>query len=139
MYDNYYTKQAGGGMMPVFSGRRYQRGHGVGQMLGNLFGKYIVPFAKNLGKQALGNVLHSGAEIASDVVAGKKFKDSLKTHSLEAINKTLLGALNQSSNASPSVGQQSRATPSESVKKRKKKHNINQKSKRRRRRADIFG
>jgi len=42
LYRDYYTTQRGGGM-PVFAGRHYQRGHGIGQVLGGLFKRFVVP------------------------------------------------------------------------------------------------
>jgi hypothetical protein len=48
MYEDYYKRQTGG-EMPVFVGRRHQRGHGLGSILGSLF-RGVVPFIKrNIG------------------------------------------------------------------------------------------
>jgi len=43
LYWDYYATQRGGGGMPVFSRRRYQHGHGIGQALGGLFKHFVVP------------------------------------------------------------------------------------------------
>ena len=36
MYEDYYTGQVGGNI-PLFHGARYQRGHGLGNVIGGLF------------------------------------------------------------------------------------------------------
>jgi len=44
MYEDYYTGQVGGNM-PVFRGVRYQRGHGVGNVISGLFRRvWCFPF-----------------------------------------------------------------------------------------------
>jgi hypothetical protein len=54
-YHDYYIHQAGKGY-PVFAGRRYQRGHGLGSIFGGLF-KAAMPLlkkgAKTLEREAL--------------------------------------------------------------------------------------
>lgn len=60
--------------MPVFQGSRGQRGHGFGSVLSGLF-RSAMPMLKRIGKQAL----KTGAHIASDMLAGKKFGDAART------------------------------------------------------------
>jgi DnaJ-class molecular chaperone len=59
-YHDYCIHQAGKGY-PVFAGRRYQRGHGLGSIFGGLF-KAAVPLlkkgAKTLEREALKTVLN---------------------------------------------------------------------------------
>lgn len=69
-YIDYYAKQAGSGL-PSFVGVRYQRGSGF---WGTLFSRAILPAVKFLGKQALS----TGVNVASDMIEGEKFKDSIK-------------------------------------------------------------
>ena len=61
-YHDYYMHQAGKGY-PVFAGRRYQRGHGLGSIF-----KAAIPLLKReqrpLGREAL----ITGLNIAEDVV-----------------------------------------------------------------------
>lgn len=45
MYEDYYTGQVGGNM-PVFRGARYQRGHGLGNVIGGLFRRVVLPFLR---------------------------------------------------------------------------------------------
>ena len=79
LHEDYYTKQSEG-ELPVFYGARTQRGHGIGSVLGGLFGRAL-PFLKSgaeiLGKQAL--------NVATDVIDGKSFKESAKDRLKEGI------------------------------------------------------
>jgi len=43
MYEDYYTGHVGGNI-PVFRGARYQRGHGLGNVIGGLFRRVVLPF-----------------------------------------------------------------------------------------------
>ena len=45
MYEDYYTGPVGGNM-PVFRGSRLQRGHGLGNVIGGLFRRVVLPFLK---------------------------------------------------------------------------------------------
>ena len=78
-YEQYYADQCGNGMN-VFHGARGQRGHGVGSVLSGLF-RSALPMIKNIGKQAL----QTGLNVATDVVQGNSFKDSLRKHVPEGI------------------------------------------------------
>ena len=73
-YHDYYIHQAGKGY-PVFAGRIYQRGHGLGSIFGGLF-KTALPVlkkgAKTLGREAL----KMGLNIAGDVVQGRNIKQA---------------------------------------------------------------
>jgi hypothetical protein len=73
-YEQYYADQCGNGMN-VFQGARGQRGHGLGSVLSGLF-RSALPMLKNIGKQAL----QTGLSVATDVVQGNSFKDSLRKH-----------------------------------------------------------
>ena len=61
--------------MNVFHGARGQRGHGEGSVLSGLF-RSALPMITNIGKQAL----QTGLNVATDVVQGNSFKDSLGKH-----------------------------------------------------------
>ena len=52
MYEDYYTGQMGGNM-PVFPGARYQRGHGLGNVIGGLFRRVVLPFLQRSTKDVL--------------------------------------------------------------------------------------
>ena len=71
-YEQYYADQCGSGMN-VFQGARGQRGHGLGSVLSGLF-RSALPMIKNFGKQAL----QTGINVATNVVEGNSFKDSLR-------------------------------------------------------------
>jgi len=81
--------------MPVFRGRRYQRGHGIGNVLGGLFRRVVgflgtrgMNFLKQNRGAAVSNLLKTGVNIVKDVRSGKKVKDTLKTRIPEGIKQT---------------------------------------------------
>jgi len=99
LYEDYYAHQSGSGMI-VFVGRRYQRGHGLGQSIAGLLKRFIVPFvaphAKQIGKQILSNVAKTGLEVVGDVAASKSAKESLKERVLTGIKRTVGDIVRQS-------------------------------------------
>ena len=81
-YEDYYVRQVGDGL-PVFTGGRVQRGHGLGSLFGGLI-RSAVPLIKN-GAMALGKrAFKTGLNVAGDVVAGHNLKDSAKRRVKEA-------------------------------------------------------
>ena len=76
MYEEYYLNQGGRGL-PAFAGARYQRGHGLGNMLRTLT-KVALPFLKKgvtkVGKQAL----RTSMAIAGDLMQGQNVKKAAK-------------------------------------------------------------
>jgi len=96
-YYNFLTRRGGqiGYGMPVFRGRRYQRGHGIGNVLGGLFRRVVgflggrgMDFLKQNRQAAVSNLLKTGVNIVKDVSSGKKVKDTLKTRIPEGIKQT---------------------------------------------------
>jgi len=103
LYDNYYAaqqRQKGGSAMPVFVGRRRQRGHGLAQTIGGLFKRFVVPLvaphAKRIGKQILGNVAKTGMEVVGDVMGGRSVKEAVKERGLSGIKRTVSDIMHQS-------------------------------------------
>ena len=94
LYSDYYANQSGGGAMPVFVGRRHQRGHGLAQTIGGLFKRFVVPFvaphAKRIGKHILGNVAKTGMEAVGDVMEGRSVKEAVKERGLSGIKLSLI-------------------------------------------------
>ena len=77
MYD-YYTRQAGG-EIPVFVGSRYQRGHGLGSVLGGFLRRFVIPLFTIHGKTLALDALRTGMDVAEDVLGGKhRLKESAK-------------------------------------------------------------
>ena len=75
-YDDYYARQVGGAL-PYFTGARVQRGHGFGSLFSGLL-RSVAPLIRR-GAVALGKrALTTGAQIASDVVAGQNVKKAAK-------------------------------------------------------------
>ena len=79
-----HFSQRGGG----FHGMPYQRGGGLGSLFRSIF-RAILPVAKTAGRAIGKRALKAGAEMASDLVAGKNFKQSL-THRGKAAASDLL-------------------------------------------------
>jgi len=78
MYEDYYSRQVGG-EIPVFAGSRYQRGHGLGSVLGGIFRRFVVPLFTTHGKTLALDALKTGMDVAEDVLGGKdNFKESVK-------------------------------------------------------------
>ena len=132
LYEDYYANQSGSGSIPVFVGRRYQRGHGLAQTLGGLFKRYVVPLvaphAKRIGKQILGNVAKTGMEVVGDVIGGRSAKEAIKERGLSGIKRTVGDILRQSpfnvgSNSS-TARKRSYTQKTASAKRAKKKKNI---------------
>lgn len=74
--------------MPVFTGSRHQRGHGIGSILSGMF-RHILPFLKANGKNMAVNLLRTGIDVADDVFeGGKKVSDSLKDRVPQGIKRT---------------------------------------------------
>jgi len=93
-YYNMYNRVQTGGM-PVFIGRRHQRGHGIGNVLGSLLrnvvgfvGRRGMDFLKQNRQAAVRNIVKTGLDIAKDVTSGKKVKDALKTRIPQGIKQT---------------------------------------------------
>ena len=85
LYETYYLDQSGSGI-PVFSGSRGQRGHGLGSLLSGLF-RNAIPMLKR-GLATFGrHALKTGLEIANDVVDGDSLKNSAKKRVPEGIKR----------------------------------------------------
>ena len=80
-YQQYYTNQVGGGQS-IYTGRRYQRGHGLGNVLGSLF-RTVAPMlrktAVSLGKNVLRSGVSAGLRALTDIVAGAPVKTDQTT------------------------------------------------------------
>jgi len=88
LYEEYYSRQ-NGGEIPVFAGSRFQRGHGLGSILGGFFRRLVLPFFKNNGKQMLTNAVKTGLEVADDVLEGQSLKASAKKRVPAGIKRTV--------------------------------------------------
>lgn len=89
-YSCFYEQS--GGSIPIFSGAKYQRGHGIGSILSGVL-KMALPVLKkgalSLGKTAL----NTGMNIARDKLSGKSlqqsFKDNMKTAGTDLLSKAM--------------------------------------------------
>ena len=87
LYDEYYKRQSGG-EMPVFIGRRNQRGHGIGSLLSGLFRRVVMPFVRDNAKKVGASLLKTGMNIMGDVMSGKNLKESAKEHVPQGLKRT---------------------------------------------------
>ena len=94
-YLDYYVNQAGGDM-PAFVGARYQKGHGLGNILRTLT-RFALPMIKKgvkvIGKQAL----KTGLDVAGDMMAGEPVKKAAK----HRISQGLKNLINQQGKGGP--------------------------------------
>ena len=77
-----------------FVGIPYQRGTGLGSLFRGLF-RTILPVAKSVGKTVGRTALSTGAEIASDVLAGKDLKEAAELRGRAAASNLLDQAVNK--------------------------------------------
>ena len=96
LYEDYYSRQVGG-EIPVFVGSRYQRGHGLGSILGGLFRRFVIPLFKTHGKTMALDALRTGMNVAEDVLGGGRgLKESVKKRVPEGIKRTAQSLVGQS-------------------------------------------
>ena len=132
IYDDYYLRQAGHGM-PIFVGGRYQRGRGLGNILGGL-ARMVVPVLKRSGKTLLKEGLRTGIDILGDVTSGRNIKSSAKRRIKQTGSRLLKKAVNQLPQPAPPGKPQIT-----NVKKRKARSRSTPQTKRRKRTVkDIF-
>lgn len=90
-FHSYYLNQSGRGY-PVYAGRRYQRGHGLGSILGGLF-KAAAPLLKKgatfLGKEAL----KTGLNVASDALQGENVGQAIQKRAKQSGREILSRAM----------------------------------------------
>lgn len=82
LYENYYVQQSGGSL-PSFQGAPFQKGYGIGSVLGGLF-RGVLPLlkqgAKTIGKEAI----TSAALFANDLIDGHRPSSALQTRAKQA-------------------------------------------------------
>jgi len=108
MYEDYYTRQVGG-EIPVFVGSRYQRGHGLGSVLGGFLRRFVIPLFTTHGKTLALDALRTGMDVAEDVLGGKQgLKESAKKRIPEGIKRTALNLIRQSGSGTDKRGRKRR-------------------------------
>lgn len=74
--------------MSVFTGTRYQRGHGLGSILRSL-ARVAMPLVKK-GAKALGKeALKTAGQVASDAAAGRNIKLAAKQRVMERVREVV--------------------------------------------------
>lgn len=95
-FEKYYENQCGRGNQDFFKGTRYQRGHGIGNVLGSLI-RSVLPYVRrtavNAGKDIIQTGLSQSSKLIDDVVRGQPVKQAFKKRALEGgqqlVNKRL--------------------------------------------------
>ncbi len=92
-----HKSQHGGGSIPHFSGVQFQKGYGIGNVLGNLF-RNIIPIArtafkvaqpvlKKTGKNILRKGIQTGVKVIKKVGEGENIKEVLNRESRQALKE----------------------------------------------------
>ena len=117
-YREFFTRHQTGSGMPVFVGRRFQRGHGIGNVLGGLLRRVVgflgacgADFLKQNRQAAVSNLIKTGVNVVKDVSGGKKVKEALKARIPEGIKQTARELKFQSDDWQPSQQQQQPPPP----------------------------
>lgn len=108
LYRDYYNQKGGGQTpipIPVYRGQAYQKGYGIGSVIGGLF-KSFLPVLKNTalpilkcGAKSLGKTaLKTGFDILSDGIEGRNLKTSAAKNLSRAGSSLLTNALSHSTN-----------------------------------------
>ena len=80
-----------------FVGSRYQRGHGLGSVLGDLFRRFVILLFMTHGKTLALDALRTGMDVAEDVLGGKSgLKESVKKRVPGGIKRTARSLIDQS-------------------------------------------
>ena len=90
VWENYFNEQSvqhGRGLLG-FRGSQYQRGSGIGSLLGGLF-RSILPIAKNVGKTVGKQALRTATEVASDALSGRDVGEALEERAKTGAKKLL--------------------------------------------------
>ena len=132
MYETYYLNQAGFGGLPYYKGSPYQRGYGLGGILGGVM-RTIVPMLKSTGKTLLREGLKTGTGILADAIDGQNIKESASSRFRQSARR-----LARTANQHLSDRLQSNPEPRPNTIKRKRVQ-TNNKKRRVRRKRDIFG
>ena len=73
----YPVGQMGYGDLPGYRGSRYQRGYGIGSLLGSLF-RAATPLLKSGAKALVKQGARFGTEVVSDVIEGRNIKEAAR-------------------------------------------------------------
>ena len=118
-YVDYYTRQAGGSVGPVFVGSPYQRGHGIGNFLSNLF-RMVFPLFKS-GVKAIGKeAVNAGFGVLRDQINRKPLRESLKDRMRDAGDSLMKKAETKIDTMHGSGYKRKRAPPKKQVKRLKR-------------------
>lgn len=136
-YKEYYNRQASGafsqsgGSLPVFHGSTRQHGYGLGNIFAKVFSS-LKPMLSNVAKSAGKQLIHSGAQLATDLIDGDSLVNSAQRN-LSRGGQQLINTL-----TSRLQGGQRRGGVKRKISPRKNNSSARVKSKRQRTQRDIF-
>ena len=58
----------------MFVGKRFQRGHSLGNILCGFVRRLVLPFVNTNAKSMVKNAAKTGVEVASDVIDGRRLQ-----------------------------------------------------------------
>ena len=121
-YERYYMQQSGTGL-PVYAGRRHQRGHGLGGLLKGVVRNIlpaVLPAAKEIGTRTLNaarrSAIREGVGFVGDVLAGHNLKQAAVKRLANAGKATVGGFLG---NTNASIKRRATSQPNIPAKVRK--------------------
>ncbi len=88
VWDEFFKIHQIGHGMVGFKGSAYQRGAGIGNLLGGLLRSFL-PVAKSIGKSVGRQALRTGVEVASDALSGENIGQSIRNRGKAGANKLL--------------------------------------------------
>ena len=77
-WESLFKQQIGSGLVG-YSGSRFQRGAGIGNLFSGLM-KAILPMAKTAGRAIGKQALVTGVNVANDALQGRNVKEALEQH-----------------------------------------------------------
>jgi hypothetical protein len=130
-YEDYYLNQAGSGL-PVFTGGRVQRGHGLGNVFSGLL-RAAMPLLKSGTKALAKHGMKTGLQIAGDVLRGQKPKRAVRQRAQQAGTRLLSSGFQQL------LAPPGRPAKRRSTKGRAPRSTVSSSKGKRQRTSDIFG
>lgn len=98
--ENFYKNYDSEPSIPIFTGSRYQKGHGIGNLFSGVF-RAALPLVKK-GALALGKTaLQTGINIAKDSIQGKDIKLAFQDNLKETGNNILTKSTKYSAKNNP--------------------------------------
>ena len=97
LFDDYYAGRQSGSGKPIFVGKKYQRGHGLGNILGGFERKCMAIATDNGARKTVARKrCKTGWKLPTMSSRAKNLKSPPKKRILSGINRTLMDMMRQS-------------------------------------------